>query len=420
MTPLRIVIAYAVFGIVWVLLSNKVLSRAVPDPVLRDELDVLHGAMFVVATCVVLFLLMRRQLSEQELLDEEVRTVIDGMADAVLVVDADRHIIDVNQAAARLFGAPDRHAMTGPFDAFAARIQGRTADGRPLQLADHPTSRALAGETVPACEVRIKRLDGQDMFVSISSAPVRAKGRTPRFAVSVVRDMSDVTRFEEAREEFIAAAAHEFRTPLAIVKAYAQLMAKRGQGDPAALDVIGRQIDRLTHLLEHLLEVSRFQLGGDELKRDPFDLGALLAEVTDALRDQADGRSIAVESTGAAVVGDRTRIGQVIARLVENALRFSPRGGQVEARLVRNGEEAKLSVRDHGPGIPPERQAHVFERSYRAHAILPEYAVFGGGLDVSREIVARHGGHMWFESELGQGSTFSFSLPLSPPPEEHA
>ena len=116
-----------------------------------------------------------------------------------------------------------------------------------------------------------------------------------------------------------------------------------------------------------------------------------------------------------AVLADRERIGQVVASLFENAVRFSPRGGDVEAEVTRRDAHAVVSVRDHGLGIPHERQSRIFERFYRAHAGTDQdYGGLGIGLDVSREIVARHGGRIWFESAPGEGSTFSFSLPLAP------
>jgi signal transduction histidine kinase len=114
------------------------------------------------------------------------------------------------------------------------------------------------------------------------------------------------------------------------------------------------------------------------------------------------------------VVADRERIGRVITSLVDNAVRFSPEGGPVETRVEPDGSEVTISIRDRGLGIPPERQAHVFERYYRAHAGTPEdYGGLGIGLEMSREIVQRHGGRMWFESAPGVGSTFRFSLPLA-------
>jgi len=169
-------------------------------------------------------------------------------------------------------------------------------------------------------------------------------------------------------------------------------------------------------MVQQLLDVSRFRVGGAELSRERFDLPGLVAEVAGVVRPDADGRRIFIApAPPTAVLADRERIGQVVASLLENAVRFSPRGGDVEAEITRRDTEAVVSVRDHGLGIPHERQARVFERFYRAHAGTDQdYGGLGIGLDVSREIVARHGGRIWFESAPGEGSTFSFSLPLAP------
>jgi signal transduction histidine kinase len=114
-------------------------------------------------------------------------------------------------------------------------------------------------------------------------------------------------------------------------------------------------------------------------------------------------------------VADRERIARVLANLLENAVRFSPEGGEVQVRVETQGGEARVSVVDHGIGIPAERQDQVFRRFYRAHAGTEhDYGGLGLGLEVSRAVVERHGGRMWFESVPGAGSTFHFGLPLSP------
>jgi signal transduction histidine kinase len=419
MTPSRIVLLYATFGAAWILFSDRLLAL-VTNPAVRDVAQSIKGTLFVAVTAGLLFHLMRRQLAERRVLGEEVHAVIESMSDAVMVVDQKRRIVDVNEAAVKLFAAPDRGSLLVGVDAFLGRAQLRCPDGRPIPFEQTATHRALAGEAVAEYEAHMRRLDGGEIFVGVSSAPVRAEADgLPRLAITIVRDLSEVARFEDAREEFISTAAHEFRTPLAVVKAYAQLMGKRGQGDPKALEVVARQIDRMTRMVEQLLDVSRMRVGGAELRRERFDLGALLAETAEALRARVAGRRILVEPTAAAVLADRARVGRVISSLLENAIRFSPRGGDVEAALIRQGAEAVVSVRDHGLGIPRERQARVFERYYRAHSGTPQdYGGLALGLDASREIVARHGGRIWFESDPGQGSVFSFSLPLAP--EERA
>jgi len=417
MTPLRIVLVYAVLGVAWIFATDSLLGLLDGAPLWHGGLHAVKSLVYVVGTAALLFLLVRSQHAEQRVRDEELRTVLDSMPDAVLVVDRDSHVLDVNRAAVELLGARDREELLLPVGELMERVQLRHADGRPLDLERASARRALASERVSGYEALIRRFDGRELFISISSSPVRPRPDDPaRMLVAVVRDISEVRRFEEMREDFLATAAHEFKTPLAVVKAYAQLMHKRGQGDATALEVIARQIDRLTRMLQQLLDVSRFRVGGAELSRERFDLLGLVADVAIAVRAEADGRRIViVPSPPTPVLADRERIGQVVASLLENAVRFSPQGGDVEAEITRRDAEAVVSVRDHGLGIPRERQARVFERFYRAHAGTDQdYGGLGLGLDVSREIVARHGGRIWFESAPGEGSTFSFSLPLAP------
>jgi PAS domain S-box-containing protein len=416
MSPFRLSLVYAMACTAWIVLSDRALAALLAGgPAGLERAQTARGVTFVVASSTFLFFLLRRRQSEERVMREQVRAVLDGMADAILVVGQSRRIVDVNQAAVALLAAGHRRELLVDLDAFLARAQFRYPDGRPIPPEKSAARRALAGETVTADEVRMKRFDGRDLFVSVSSAPVRgAEGEEPRLAVAVLRDTSDVTRFEEAREEFFATAAHEFRTPLAVVKAYAQLMRKRGQGDPTALDTVARQIDRLTRMVEQLLEVSRFRLGGAVLRRERFDLAALLSDLAGTFRAQAGARRIIVSAEPLEVTADHERIEQVVSSLLDNAIRFSPGGGDVELSLTAQGSGVVVSVRDHGVGIPLERQARVFERYYRAHVDTPyDHGGLGLGLGVCREIVSRHGGRIWFESAPGAGSTFHFSLPLA-------
>ncbi len=410
---------YAAGGIAWILFSDAGLAIFVREPARRPDLQTGKAVAFVVVSALVLYVLMRRNLSERTVREVEVRTVLEAMADAVVVTDRSGQVVDVNAAAVVLYGAAHRRELLRPMPELLARVSLPVGDGQAPSWEESATARALRGEIVTGHETRMRAFDGAERYLAISSAPVRAHPReAPRLAVAVIRDISEVKRFEEMREEFLATAAHEFKTPLAVVKAYAQLMRKRGQGDGPGLDVIARQIDRMARMVGQLLEVSRFRLGSGDLRREWLDLAALLEEVLGTLRSQAAGRRITFTAKAQAqVLADRQRIQAVVVNLVENALRFSPEGEVVEAALTRGDSEAIVSVRDHGVGIPQERQARVFERYYRAHAGTAEdYGGLGVGLDVSREIVARHGGRIWFESAPGAGSTFSFSIPLAKGP----
>lgn len=398
---------YAVFGVVWILFSDHALKAVVGDAALRDDVQTIKGVLYVLVTAVLLFLAIVRHRAGLAERDRRLRGVLDTMADAVVVADRHGRIVDRNAAAAAMLGDED------DLSRITARLDVRHGDGRAMRHEDTAVARALGGETVRAMEALVRAPNGGDAFLSVSAAPLLGPSGQPELAVLVMRDVSDVKRFEAMREEFLASAAHELKTPLAVVKAYAQLMHKRAQGDPAALSAISRQVDRLHRIVQQLLEAARFRVGGGELRRERFDLGELAEEVVRSVHG-AHGRVVVARAQRAAVEADRDRIAQVVAALVENALRFSPGGAGVQASITRGEREAVVAVRDHGVGIPPERQGRIFERFYRAHAGTPEdLGGLGLGLDVSREIVARHGGRIWFESEPGAGSTFSFSLPLA-------
>ncbi len=420
-TPARIAVVYVLLGATWILLSDRVLEALVADPGSRATWQTLKGWGYVLTTGLLLLFLIRRSTEGVRQLDAEMRAAIDNMADAVLVVAPQGRVVDANPAAVELVGGSRREDLLLSVDAFASRFHLRRSDGTRLPPEGWPSSRALAGETLRGYEAMLRRTDGTDVFVGITASPVRlAPGRTPRLAVVVLRDISELKRFDEMRDEFLSTAAHEFKTPLAVVKAYAQLLKKRDQTEAATLEVIDRQVERLSRLVQQLLEVSRFRLGTPELRRERYDLAAQVAQAVEGFRDRAAGHRVRLEEREPApVVADRQRIERVLLNLLDNAVRFSPGGGEVAARVRRRGGEVVVSVEDKGVGIPRDRQARIFERYYRAHAgTQNDYGGMGLGLDMSREIVSRHGGRMWFESEPGVGSTFSFSLPLAEGPAD--
>jgi len=413
--PFRIAAIYALVAGAWILFSDRLLAALVPQGAMHVLLETAKGWAFVLVTAGLLHLLIRRSAEGMRRLDAEVRATLDSIADAILVVDAEGRVANANRAALDLLGVSNKSEILVPLPDFAARFHMRRADGSPLPPDGFATLRALRGETIRGYEAVYRRTDGRDVFVAVSAAPVRVRPGGPvRLAVAVLRDVSEERRFDELRDEFLSTAAHEFKTPLAVIKAYAQLLRKRSDGEAPALLVINRQVDRLSRLVQQLLEVSRFRLGGPEMRRERYDLAEQVAQALERTRDRAEGhRLLLVERAPAPVYADRERIGQVLGNLIDNAVKFSPGGGDIEAAVRRLDREVEISIRDAGVGIPRDKQGRVFERYYRAHAGTHEdYGGMGVGLDMSREIVARHGGRMWFESEPGVGSTFSFTLPL--------
>jgi two-component system, OmpR family, phosphate regulon sensor histidine kinase PhoR len=411
--PFRIALTYAVVAVVWIACSDVVLGVIAPGAK-GVVLSIGKGTAFVVVTALLLYALVSRRERALRAIADEVRSTIESIGDGILLVDAGRRVVDANRAAVQLLGVESREALFGPVVSFASRFALRSADGAPIAPDQLASYRALAGAQVVPYDGIARRADGRDVFVSISAAPVAGPDGRPRAAVTILRDVSAARRLDELRDEFLSTAAHEFKTPLAVVKAYAQLLQKRDPSEADALVVIQRQVDRLNRLVQHLLDTTRLRLDDGVHRRERFDLGELASAVVERMRPSSPAHPIGLSAAPAPVLAERERIARAMTSLLDNAVRFSPGGGPVEARVEVREREAVFSVEDHGLGIAPERQARIFERYYRAHAGTPlDYGGLGLGLDMSREIVQRHGGRMWFESEQGRGSTFHFSLPLA-------
>jgi len=421
LTPLGIAGIYALVGSAWILTSDYLLGLALRDPDLLVRLSIAKGLFYIAATTLLLYLLVRRNNAELKRSTLLLRSTIDSLADAVMVVDTRARIVAVNPAFERLVGLAQAEAVGRTLTDVYARVRLRYPDGRPMAPEEGATARALRGEALKGFEQVMRRPDGLDAVVSVSAAPVFRPGSNEIvLAVAVVRDITEVRRLEHLRDEFLSTAAHELKTPVTTIKGYAQLLLQSaaGQADPrerAALAVINRQSDRLTRLVQDVLEFSRLRLGRVALRRQVFDLRQLAVETMEELQVTTQRHRLVLNSDAPVTVdADRDRIGQVMANLLDNAIKFSPEGGEVQVTVEERAGEAHVAVRDFGVGISPEAQPHIFERYYRAYAGTPlDARGMGMGLYLNREIIERHGGRMGFSSALGQGSTFWFTLPLA-------
>ena len=235
-----------------------------------------------------------------------------------------------------------------------------------------------------------------------------------------------------AREEFLSIASHELKTPLTTLKGSAQLLERQLDKPALARDALTRsldrllgQVDRLEALIGDLLDASRLQQSRLALRLEAVDLAGLARQVVERFLpavEEAAAHTLVLDAP-APVVGrwDADRLDQVLTNLVSNALKYSPQGGEVRVavravrRAVQAGEEAEITVRDQGVGIPPAEQATLFEPFVRGSAARGIAVGTGLGLYITARFVARHGGTIAVESAPGRGSTFTVRLPLAPP-----
>ncbi len=350
----------------------------------------------------------------------ELEAIIANIADAVFVCDPKGKITFINSAGQQMIGDHGQGEVTSLVEYISA-LKPRHLDGQPIHRRDLAISKALRGEVVRGVEeivldARLRR----DRYILASAAPVRDPEARFLGAVEVLSDITRMKELDLLKDQFITVAAHEIKTPVTAIKGFAQTLARTPDACAPkyrrAIETIVQQSDRIDALVKDFLDVSGMRWGRVKLSPERIDLTALVTEEVARKAATAPRHHLVVSRKDpVSVQGDRERLNQVLENLLDNAIKFSPQGGEVEVQVRREADRAVVSVRDHGVGIPKERQSHLFDRFYRAHIGTPyDYGGLGVGLYISREIVRQHGGEIWFESEEGKGSTFYFSLPLVP------
>jgi two-component system, OmpR family, phosphate regulon sensor histidine kinase PhoR len=363
----------------------------------------------------------------------KLNTVVTSIAEGVLLCDAHGRLTLANEAALRLLRL-ESLPFEQPLAAMPDFYRMRDLDGSPLSLDQLPFARALAGEIFQDYRLILRGASGDETVMSFSGAPARADDGLIEGAVVVFRDITASQKLERAKDEFLAVAAHELRSPLAAVRSYADLLLRReqqrGEGDPRdlhGLTILTQQVSHMLRMVDNLLDVSRIDAGQLDLQTQRVNLVSLASQVLDQQRPAAGAHTLLLDAAedDLLVECDTLRIRQVLTNLISNAIKYSPAEGSVTVRLRRSGEGALagqgpagpvaiVSVTDEGAGIPPEQQARLFQRYYRARSSRAEG--LGLGLYLSRQFVQMHGGAIWVESVEGAGSTFAFSLPLG---DEH-
>jgi PAS domain S-box-containing protein len=345
------------------------------------------------------------------------KATLDATLDCVLMFEPERlSLTYANAGAARQLGTTVDELLGSS----VLQVEGAFTEEGFRKLLAPLRSGTLPSQTYTTSH---RRRDGAEVPVEVVLQYVAAGEGQGRF-VSLARDVTERQRAEaalrlasEAKDAFIAAASHELRTPLAAAKGHAHLaMLKLGgeteNGPAKSLKIINRQIDRMTKLVEELLDISRLQAGRLSLELERFDLAVLVRETCDRMSVLSQQHPLRLEMPEH-LEGqwDRGRLDQVLTNLLTNAIRYSPEGGEVVVRVEEEPAGVHLSVKDRGVGIPPEKQALIFERFGRAHG--SKYGGLGLGLTICQGIVEQHGGRIWVESAgvPGEGSTFHVLLP---------
>ena len=335
---------------------------------------------------------------------DQLETVVDGLRDGVVVVDEQLSTVSMNRSAAELLDVPRRSSIGQSLvvvtrDADIVRVVREAVDGRPVQ----------------ALPIDYRR-SGRQLTVQVQ----RVRGRRRSLVIVVLQDVTEIRRLESIRRDFVANVSHELRTPLASIRALAETLEAGAMDDPeVGPDFVRRivgEVDRMTRLVDGLIDLGRLQSGRMSLHREATRIEAVVEEVVGRLQPEieAGNQQVSVEvSSGLPPIDvDRVRIDQVLTNLLHNAVKFTAPGGRITVSAHYGDDSILIEVRDTGVGIAPDEVERVFERFYKADQSRQSSGT-GLGLAIAKHIVLAHGGAIRATSELGVGSTFTVELPIT-------
>jgi len=348
--------------------------------------------------------------------------ILQNVRDSIIVTDLQGTISYWNAGATQIFGYQPEE-MLGKTPALLYPDINQQQFTTDLQ-------NILAGnDYVDVWKGRTK--NGRIVWVDIKTTPLYDEQGNVSGFIGVSRDITQsklaqeqVQEFETRKDEFLALLSHELKTPITSLKGFTQILQRRFKEheDEQTLHFLARmdkQLGKLGILINDLLEISKMQSEILPLHYENFDLNGVIQEIVENLQATTLTHRIIVESTPAVLVhADRDRIGQVLINLLNNAIKYSPHANKVTLRMTANQNEATVCIQDFGIGIAAIHQQSIFERFYRVpDPIEKTFPGLGIGLYISREIIHRHHGRIWVESQKGEGSAFSFTLPLNKPLE---
>jgi two-component system NtrC family sensor kinase len=327
--------------------------------------------------------------------------ILNNIEDGVIILDEQSKVLLINPAARRTFGIWKEEAV----------------QHKPIaEVISHPDLLDLINRGVtdlfPHNEITFD--DGRVLsaqFVSI-----------PKVGVAItLQDITYLKQIDRLKTEFIHTVSHDLRSPLTAILGYVDLIQRVGPMNDHQKDFINRvqqSVQSITLLLNDLMELSRIEAGLDTQKE--------IVSLEDVIRSTLEGLDVQIKSKGQVLElklpeelprlrGNPIRLRQMLDNLMSNAIKYTPNGGKIELKVEMQAQEVILQIRDTGPGIPPADQPHIFEKFYRGSNVPRGVGGAGLGLAIVKSIMDSHGGRIWVDSVLGQGSTFTVVLPLARP-----
>jgi signal transduction histidine kinase len=310
----------------------------------------------------------------------------------VVVVGPDNRLILINPSASEAFGVSQPNATGQLFDSAILNAQARSL---------------FNGQTRGG-EIQLE--DGRVFNAHVT--PIASVGRA-----LVMQDITHLKKLDRIKSEFVTAVSHDLRSPLTAILGYVDLIQRGGPVNEQQGEFIARvrqSVHAINSLITDLLDLGRIEAGFDTQK-EPTSLAAVARYAVDAFKPQADAKQqilvVSLPEGLPRVYANTLRLRQMVANLMDNAIKYTPPGGDVHVTVSADGDQLLLMVSDGGIGIAPADQPYIFDKFYRASNVRVGYAGTGLGLSIVKSIVEAHSGRIWLDSKLNQGTTFTVVLP---------
>lgn len=369
-------------------------------------------------------------LREQNLvlvsLNQRMESVLNATNDGIALLNREGRFALVNRRFCEMLGTKPESLLHQTLPESQPHLVERLA--HPDRLMHHVAALTVddMNDPIGVAEEIIELTAPEHRFFQVYTAPVQGEhGGAVIGRIIALRDVTRERELDKMKTEFISVVSHELRTPLTSIKGYTDLLLSGAAGDTSDLQreflgIIQGSTTRLSNLINDILDISRIESGKIDIKHEPIDYRKIVADTLRLMRAAADEKQIVMDASlpesMPPVRGDTDKVTQVLTNLVSNALKYTPPGGWIKVLLEVTGDASVTTcVADSGIGIAPDDQKKLFQKFFRAdNSSTREAGGTGLGLVIAKTIVELLGGAIWIESEVGRGSRFYFTLPLSP------
>lgn len=353
----------------------------------------------------------------------EAEAIFTSIGDGAIATDEFGRITRINPVALRILGYSKPEELIGAW--FPGKIIAVTDKDIPLNLIDRPITKAFLTGSSISDKMFYRRKDGHIVPVAISVSPILLDNR-PLGAIEVFRDITVEEEIDRMKSEFISLASHQLRTPLSTIKTYSHMLVDGYLGDitppqKKSLRTIIGATNRMNELIGTLLNITRIESGTIAIDPKMLSIDRLAEEVLKEMSVAASskGLDLSLKRTGKGSITIKTDallVTEVLTNLISNAIKYTPTQGSVTVTVRPRTNDILVSVQDTGWGIPKHAQEQIFSKFFRAHNIVKrETSGTGLGLYLVKGLIDRLGGTIWFTSEEGKGTNFTFTLPRKLP-----